>query len=165
MIQIKISDTFTKDLIVRQPVRCRTSNKEKSDLTPLNRTDIKSIIGQSKGSTIVGKGQIKGISLVKRQLEPIEGYVLKQRLNHSFIGHYTFDRLTGKIEKSLKRDLMALVLQKAKQVRIEITGLESGSYIIKRENCSDYNGLFNKVKNIILINQKENVFSAQKTII
>lgn len=154
MITISISDSFTKNQIVRQPVRCRTSNKEKSDLTPLNRTEIKPIIGQSKGCMIVSRGQIKGISLVKRQLEPVEGYVLRDRLHHKFVGSYTFERLTSRIEKDLKRDLMALVLQKAKQVTILIEGLQSGNYTIQRDNCTNYESLFNKVRNIILINQK-----------
>lgn len=154
MIQIVISDTFTKGQIVRQPVRCRTSNKEKSDLTPLNRTDLKPIVGQSKGCTIVSRGTVKGISLVKRQLEPVEGYVLRDRLHHKFVGCYTFERLTSRIEKDLKRDLMALVLQKAKQVTILIEGLQSGDYTIQRENCTDYNNLYNKLRNILLINQK-----------
>lgn len=157
MIHITISDTFTKGQIVKQPVRCRTSNKEKSDLTPLNRADLKPIVGASKGCVIVGKGQIKGISLVRRDLQPIEGYVLRDRLHHKFVGCYTFDRLSGKIEKSLKRDLMALVIQKAKQVNILIEGLQSGSYTIQRENCSDYQSLFNKLKNIILLNLKTQI--------
>lgn len=155
MIHITISDTFTKGQIVRQPVRCRTSNKEKSDLTPLNRTDLKPIVGQSKGCTIVSRGTVKGISLVKRQLEPVEGYVLRDRLHHKFVGSYTFERLTSRIEKDLKRDLMALVLQKAKQVRIEISGLRSGIYIVERENCTNYESLYKRLRNIILFNQKQ----------
>lgn len=155
MITITISDTFTKGQIIRQPVRCRTSNKEKSDLTPLNRTDLKPIVGQSKGCVIVSKGQIKGISLVKRQLNEVEGYVLRERLHHKFVGNYSFDRLTSRIEKDLRRDLMALVLQKAKQVRIEISGLRSGNYIVERENCTNYESLYKRLRNIILFNQKQ----------
>lgn len=154
MIHITISDTFTKGQIVRQPVRCRTSNKEKSDLSPLNRTDLKSIVGQSKGCTIVSRGTIKGIALVKRDLSGESGYVLRERLHHTFVGRYEFDKLTSKIEKSLRRDLMALVLQRAKQVTIHVEGLQSGSYTIHRDNCVDYNSLYNRLKNIILINQK-----------
>jgi hypothetical protein len=157
MIHITISDTFTKGQIVRQPVRCRTSNKEKSDLSPLNRSELKPIIGQSKGCVIVSRGQIKGISLVRRDLSDIEGYTLRKRLNHSFIGSYSFERLDSKTEKSLKRDLMALVLQKAKQIKVEIAKDGKVIAVFEHSNCNNYQLAFNKVKQAILRNRIQRI--------
>lgn len=154
MIRIEISDSFIKERGVKQPVRCRTKNKEKSDLTPINQDNIRYIIGQTKGTanTMSLKSTVKGIALQRKVQSEDYGV---EKLRHSFVGVYEIERLTSKVEKSLKRDLMALVLQKSREIEVRIYLSDFAQpYIIRRIACTDYNNLFQKIKNIVLTNLK-----------
>jgi len=136
MFTITIKQNFTKELGIKQPVRCRTSNKEKSDLTPMNTLrPFKSIVGMTKGTanTVEAKNRVNGVLLV-RGLTLSNG--LNARLAHSVSGRYSFEKLTSLVEKGIGRDLLAMKLNKAGNVVVVI---ECGGKVIFSGGVSLHN--------------------------
>lgn len=120
MFTITIHQSFTKSQGIKMPVRCRTSNKEKSDLTPMNALrPFKSIIGMTKGTanTVEATNRVNGALLV-RNLTLDNG--LNARMAHQIVGRYEFEKLNSSIEKGIGRDLIAMKVNKAGKALVKI---------------------------------------------
>lgn len=149
-IQIVIADKFSKEVLNKNFIRCRSKNKEKSDLTPLDADNIKPVVGVTPGSAITVNlnSHVKGVALQRKVQEHEYGV---NKLYHKFVGYYDIDKLTGSIEKSIKRDLMALVLQKSHYIEIKIYVDDLAQpFILRRQFCTNYENLYIRLKNIIL---------------